>query len=150
MNCRMNSLAGYCRRRAPRLLWSPRALTTAGTPTPGESRPAFLRWFDEKLKTHPYLTKATSTGVTYIFSDGTAQLIEYQTHGESRGLTPSERCRRTLVFSATGFFWIGPLLTAWFNTMYAHARALTRPLPFTHGSTTGSALSRVLVSERCC
>lgn len=74
------------------------------------------------LKAYPYTAKSFSTGVTYIFSDLTAQLFEWRLQlqadahaggggGGTERLTLEERLRRTAVFSGVGFFWVGPLLT---------------------------------------
>lgn len=63
------------------------------------------------LAAYPYRTKAIGTGVTYMFSDATAQLIE------AEDVTPSERCKRALKFGAVGALWVGPLLAVWFQVM---------------------------------
>ena len=74
-------------------------------------RRVFAR-YDALLISHPYLTKATGTGVTYVFSDLTAQAIEARR--EPAPLPARARAERALKFGAVGFFWIGPVLTWWF------------------------------------
>ena len=71
----------------------------------------FLAWYNARLTSHPYSVKAFGTGATYVASDCTAQAIE----GEN-----VKACRtapRALKFGAVGCFWVGPLLTYWFNVM---------------------------------
>ena len=68
--------------------------------------------YDELLISDPYKTKAVGTGVTYIFSDLTAQALEARDD-----VRATDRAVRALKFGAVGCFWIGPVLTAWFNMM---------------------------------
>ena len=68
-------------------------------------------WYNARLTAAPYSTKAVGTGVTYTFSDLTAQAIE----AEPRAV--GERVERALKFGAVGGLWVGPLLTHWFNFM---------------------------------
>ena len=71
----------------------------------------FLAWYNARLTSHPYSVKALGTGATYVASDCTAQAIE----GEKVAVT--DRASRALKFGAVGCFWVGPLLTYWFNVM---------------------------------
>ena len=72
----------------------------------------FLAWYNARLTSHPYSVKAFGTGATYVASDCTAQAIE----GE-KDKTVQDRAARALKFGAVGCFWVGPLLTYWFNVM---------------------------------
>ena len=89
----------------------------------GQSYRATLRVkFDTLLNQYPYPTKAVSTGVTYIASDLTAQFLEGAVVGNGRDNTTSstsmaDSASRALRFGAVGCFWVGPLLTAWFEIM---------------------------------
>ena len=91
------------------------------------SSSSYREAYDTLLDKFPYSTKAVSTGLTYIASDATAQLAESfafrgtnneeeEKEGGSR-TSISERALRSLKFGAVGCFWVGPLLTAWFNVM---------------------------------
>ena len=86
------------------------AASTLGTK---EARSGVVAGYNRLLETRPYQTKALGTGITYIFSDSTAQLLE----GDDRSL--SERLARSLKFGAVGALWVGPLLAAWFQAMDA-------------------------------
>ena len=71
-----------------------------------------LAWYNARLTSHPYSVKALGTGATYVASDCTAQAIE----GE-KNVMVQDRAARALKFGAVGCFWVGPLLTYWFNVM---------------------------------
>ena len=73
--------------------------------------------YDALLRSDPYKTKAIGTGVTYVFSDLTAQAIEAQRSSLAPAVAPHDRAARALKFGAVGVFWIGPVLTAWFDAM---------------------------------
>lgn len=77
-----------------------------------EPRKSFPAMYNALLAEFPYQTKAIGTGITYIFSDSTAQLLE-----RDDGRTPSERIARSLKFGAVGALWVGPLLAGWFQLM---------------------------------
>lgn len=70
-----------------------------------------IAWWNARLLSHPYTTKASGTFVTYVASDLTAQAIE------SESMRPGERAARALTFGAVGGLWVGPLLTKWFYVM---------------------------------
>ena len=92
-------------------------MSSAGTEAVPTRQPARLLYqYGLILKAYPYTAKSFSTGVTYIFSDLTAQLFEWRLQanahaGGAESLTLEQRIRRTAVFSGVGFFWVGPLLT---------------------------------------
>jgi len=73
---------------------------------------SFLAWYNARLSTNPYSTRALGTGVTYFFADLTAQAIEH-----NDDVSPIERAQRAAKFGAVGAFWVGPLLTCWFAKM---------------------------------
>lgn len=80
-----------------------------------------LHAYNARLHSHPYSTKAAGTALTYVCSDLTAQTIE-QRRSESPESTGSEHrpalsAERALKFGAVGGFWVGPLLTYWFQLM---------------------------------
>mmetsp|Transcript_23452 Transcript_23452/g.52883 ORF Transcript_23452/g.52883 Transcript_23452/m.52883 type:complete len:218 (+) Transcript_23452:119-772(+) len=75
-------------------------------------RRSLLAAYNEALDTNPYSAKAFSTGVTYVFSDLTAQALEADGNPSI-----ADRARRALTFGAVGCFWVGPLLTKWFFVM---------------------------------
>ena len=84
------------------------------------SSTTFRAAYDGLLHRYPYSTKALSTGVTYICSDVTAQSFEEcraKNSGNESSETASSRGLRAVKFGAVGCFWVGPLLTAWFNFM---------------------------------
>ena len=72
--------------------------------------------YNKLLFAHPVKTKAVGTGVTYLFSDMTAQAIETQRPGAPT-VAPQDRAARALKFGAIGALWIGPVLSSWFNLM---------------------------------
>ncbi|KAJ1446619.1 hypothetical protein M885DRAFT_472562 [Pelagophyceae sp. CCMP2097] len=74
--------------------------------------------YDGLLNTHPYLTKAAGTGVTFIASDCTAQAIEeFRREPGAPMPEPEDRLFRSLKFGAVGALWIGPGLSFWFDMM---------------------------------
>ena len=77
-----------------------------------QSKQGFVTTYNRLLAEFPYQTKAVGTGITYVFSDSTAQILEQQAD-----TTPTERVTRSLKFGAVGAFWVGPLLAAWFQIM---------------------------------
>jgi len=73
---------------------------------------SFLSWYNGKLTTAPFTTKALSTGATYVLSDLTAQGLS-----GSLGASPMQSALRAFKFGAVGALWVGPLLTLWFQAM---------------------------------
>lgn len=76
-----------------------------------QAQQSLLETYNRCLEAAPYQTKAVGTGITYMFSDATAQMIER----DEKAI--SERCARCLKFGAVGAFWVGPILTGWFQFM---------------------------------
>ena len=74
--------------------------------------------YNARLHSHPYSTKAAGTALTYVCSDLTAQTIERRRSecSESAG-EAALSAERALKFGAVGGFWVGPLLTYWFQLM---------------------------------
>lgn len=77
----------------------------------------FIRTYNARLSSHPYSTKAAGTALTYICSDMTAQAIERRQHPGSSAGGSGPSAERALKFGAVGGFWVGPLLTYWFQLM---------------------------------
>lgn len=75
-----------------------------------------LSTYNRWVVTHPFTTKAVGTGVTYFFSDLTAQALEARLSATPPA-TAEERLTRALKFASVGGLWVGPCLTAWFNVM---------------------------------
>ena len=73
---------------------------------------SLLAWYNARLASHPYTTRATQTFATYLCSDCTAQALE----GDA-GAAPADRAARALKFASVGGLWVGPLLTHWFIVM---------------------------------
>ena len=76
-----------------------------------------IRTYNARLLSHPYSTKAAGTGLTYVCSDLTAQAIERRQHPGSSAGGSALSAERALKFGAVGGFWVGPLLTYWFQLM---------------------------------
>ena len=76
-----------------------------------------IRTYNARLLSHPYSTKAAGTGLTYVCSDLTAQAIERRQHPGSSAGGSGPSAERALKFGAVGGFWVGPLLTYWFQLM---------------------------------
>jgi hypothetical protein len=73
---------------------------------------SLLAWYNARLASHPYTTRASQTFATYFCSDCTAQALEGDT-----GAAPADRAARALKFASVGGLWVGPLLTHWFIVM---------------------------------
>ena len=73
--------------------------------------PALIGSYNAALATRPFTTKAAGTGITYFFSDLTAQALE----GDRSSLI--EKVKRASQFALVGALWVGPLLAAWFQVM---------------------------------
>jgi len=73
--------------------------------------PALIGSYNAALATKPFTTKAAGTGITYFFSDLTAQALE----GDRSSLI--EKIKRATQFALVGALWVGPLLAAWFQVM---------------------------------
>ena len=73
--------------------------------------PALIGSYNAALATRPFTTKAAGTGITYFFSDLTAQALE----GDRSSLI--EKVKRATQFALVGALWVGPLLAAWFQVM---------------------------------
>jgi len=73
--------------------------------------PALIGSYNAALASRPFTTKAAGTGITYFFSDLTAQALE----GDRSSLI--EKVKRASQFALVGALWVGPLLAAWFQVM---------------------------------
>ena len=73
--------------------------------------PALIGSYNAALASRPFTTKAAGTGITYFFSDLTAQALE----GDRSSLI--EKVKRATQFALVGALWVGPLLAAWFQVM---------------------------------
>ena len=73
--------------------------------------------YNARLSSHPYSTRAAGTALTYVCSDMTAQAIEHRQHPVSSAGESALSAERALKFGSVGGFWVGPLLTYWFQLM---------------------------------
>ena len=73
--------------------------------------PTLIGSYNAALASKPFTTKAAGTGITYFFSDLTAQALE----GDRSSLI--EKIKRASQFALVGALWVGPLLAAWFQVM---------------------------------
>ena len=76
-----------------------------------------IRNYNARLSSHPYSTRAAGTALTYVCSDMTAQAIEHRQHPVSSAGESAVSAERALKFGSVGGFWVGPLLTYWFQLM---------------------------------
>ena len=72
--------------------------------------PALIGSYNDALASKPFTTKAAGTGITYFFSDLTAQALEGDRSSLIEKIKPASQ-----FFTSRCFPWVGPLLAAWFQ-----------------------------------